>query len=128
MDDLLFSDLAFYKKYKDGKLSDEELIEYKKQKEAQRLEYENLYPTLNPSTTKTKNTQPLDIMESTSLKEIAVEHIPTNILKGKEDAYKPIPFVGEAAVAGFAFRTLALSFLFHRRFLNFRKKLLEAFA
>ncbi len=102
MDDLLFSDLAFYKKYKDGKLSDEELIEYKKQKEAQRLEYENLYPTLNPSTSEPKNTQPLDIMESTSLKEIAVEHIPTNILKGKEDAYKPIPFVGEAAVAGFA--------------------------
>lgn len=117
MDDLLFSDLAFYKKYKDGKLSDEELMEYQKQKEAQRLEYENLYPTivpdnctnntqnlyptLNPSTSEPKN-QPLNIMESTSLKEIAVEHIPTNILKGKEDAYKPIPFVGEAAVAGFA--------------------------
>lgn len=36
-----------------------------------------------------------------TLKEIAVEHIPINILKGREEAYKPIPFVGEAAVAGF---------------------------
>lgn len=36
-----------------------------------------------------------------TLKEIAVEHIPTNMLKGRAEAYKPIPFVGEAAVAGF---------------------------
>ncbi len=36
-----------------------------------------------------------------TLKEIAVEHIPINMLKGRAEAYRPIPFVGEAAVAGF---------------------------
>lgn len=37
----------------------------------------------------------------TTLKEIAVQHIPINMLKSRAEAYKPIPFVGEAAVAGF---------------------------
>lgn len=117
IDDLLFSDLAFYKKYKEGKLSDEDIMEYKKQKDAQRLEYKNLYPTIVPdnctsneqnlyptldaSLSEQEEKQVLNLIQPTSLKEIAVEHIPINVLKGREEAYKPIPFVGEAAVAGF---------------------------
>lgn len=117
IDALLFCDLAFYKKYKDGKLSDEEPMEYEKQKKAQRLEYENLYPTIVPdnctkknqnlyptldsSMSERKNYQPSDIMEPALSKEIAVEYLPTNLLKNKNSAYKTIPFVGEAAIAGF---------------------------
>lgn len=116
IDDLLFSDLSFYKKYNEGKLSDEEIMEYKKQKDAQRLEYENLYPTIVPDncTCNVQNLYPtLDSSlseqeEPTSLKEIAVEYIPINILKGRGEAYKPIPFVGEAAVAGFGSADFAI--------------------
>ena len=45
--------------------------------------------------------QPSNLLPISSLKEIAVEHIPINIIAGREEAYKPIPFVGEAAVVGF---------------------------
>lgn len=158
IDDLLFSDISFYKKYKEGKLSDEEIMEYKKQKDAQRLEYENLYPTIIPDncTKKNQNLYPTldaphseqekmsgvlkshtlsslhgqtaqadrtdtpnqmhgqsdapssNIFPISSPKEIAVEHIPANGLKDREEAYKPIPFVGEAAVAGFGSADFAI--------------------
>lgn len=45
---------------------------------------------------------------SQTLKEIAVKYIPINMLKSRAEAYKPIPFVGEAAVAGFGNAAFAL--------------------
>lgn len=62
---------------------------------------QNLYPTLDSSMSERKNYQPSDIMEPALSKEIAVEYLPTNLLKNKNSAYKTIPFVGEAAIAGF---------------------------
>lgn len=52
--------------------------------------------------------QPSNLIPISSLKDIAVENIPDDMLKGRKESYKPIPLVGEQAIAGFGNAAFAL--------------------
>lgn len=131
VDNLLFADYETCEKQQTGTITDDDIKMHESIKESIREEVVKLTPDLTPKadtqgTTKRhpNNTQQQkdeynssdpkwnaefsSIDTPSTLKEIAVEHIPINILKGRAEAYKPIPFVGEAAVAGFGNAAFAL--------------------
>lgn len=131
VDNLLFADYETCEKQQTGTITDDDIKMHESIKESIREEVVKLTPDLTPKadtqgTTKRhpNNTQQQkdeynssdpkwnaefsSIDTPATLKEIAVEHIPTNMLKGRAEAYKPIPFVGEAAVAGFGSADFAI--------------------
>lgn len=114
VDNLLFADYETCEKQRTGTITDDDIKTHQNIKKIIREEFEKQTPNLTPKddtlevrdrhaidSQKQKDNELLITSPSTPLKEIAVEHIPVNMVKGREAAYKPIPFVSESAVAGF---------------------------